>query len=400
MNLRNIRIVYAKELLDLLRDRRTIISMVVVPIILMPAIMISVATISARSVGQARQEIPKVMVIGGKDSPDTLHGLESLKTLQLVPASADYTNLISDKKIRAAVEIPSGFEQDVRLERPPKVRIYIYEGEMKSMFAAEAIEQFFRNRKDAVVSNRLAAARLPTSTLNPFDISRANVAPPQKVSGNIVGMILPYLVIIMCMTGSIYPSIDLTAGEKERGTIETLLTSPANRTHLVLGKCLIVMTMSLFTALVSLASNGVAISIMNRTLFASSKHSPLMFSVEPSSLLAVAVLMVPLAVFFAALMVAIGLYSRSSKEAQSYLQPMLILTVVPAMAAALPGVELNTRFALIPVLNVSLLSKEVLSGTYHLHYMVLVFASMCVYAAIAIFAAVAAFKRETVLFRT
>ena len=167
-------------------------------------------------------------------------------------------------------------------------------------------------------------------------------------------MILPYLVIIMCMTGAIYPSIDLTAGEKERGTMETLLCSPVARTHLVLGKGLVVLTVSLATACLSLFSNGAALVLLKKLVGNSAKGNPLPLTMDPSSLLAVLVMMLPLAIFFSGAMLAIGLYSRSAKEANSYLQPLLICTVMPAAAAALPGVELNYGLALVPVLNVSL----------------------------------------------
>lgn len=398
MNLHGIKTVYSKEILDLLRDRRTIISMIVVPILLMPAIMLTLVPLSAKMVGQARQEIPKVMILGGKDSTNTLAALENLKTIKVVPASPNYSNLVSDKIVRAAVEIPHNFDANVRRGEAPTIRIYTYEGELKSTFAADAIEQFFRERKDAIVSNRLAAAQLPEMVLTPFRVRRANVAPPQKVSGNLIGMILPYLVIVMCMTGSIYPAVDLTAGEKERGTMETLLTSPSPRSQLVLGKCLVVMSASIVTATLALSSNGIALVLMKRLMSGPAAQAPL--SLDLPSLAIVGVVMIPLAVFFAATMVAIGLYSRSSKEANSYLQPLLILAVLPAAAAALPGIEINATLAAVPVINVSLLSKELLSGTFHWRFMAEVFVSMSGYAALAVAAAVMAFKRETVLFRT
>ena len=123
-------------------------------------------------------------------------------------------------------------------------------------------------------------------------------------------------------------------------------------------------------------------------------------AIDLSSLAAVFAMMLPMALFFSATMLTIALFSRTTKEAHSYLQPLLILTVMPAVASLLPGVELNSRLALIPVVNVSLVSKEILSGTYHWTYIALIFGSTCVYAAAALAAAVAMFKRESVLFRT
>src|SRR5512142_2825341 len=108
--LRNIGIVYRKELVDSLRDRRTIISMIVVPMLAMPALMLGMGSLAVRLVTRAQQEIPKVMVLGGEDSPKTLAALCALKTIAVMPPSQDYTNLISEKKVRAAVRIPDGFD--------------------------------------------------------------------------------------------------------------------------------------------------------------------------------------------------------------------------------------------------------------------------------------------------
>ena len=105
-----ISIVYFKEWRDLLRDPRTIISMIVVPLLIMPVLLVTVGSLATKVVGKARQETPKVMLLGGGDSPETAAALRALKTFQFVPASADYTNLISDKKIGAAVEMSAGFD--------------------------------------------------------------------------------------------------------------------------------------------------------------------------------------------------------------------------------------------------------------------------------------------------
>ena len=112
------------------------------------------------------------------------------------------------------------------------------------------------------------------------------------------------------------------------------------------------------------------------------------------------IMVLPLAVFFSAALLAISLFAKSFKEAQSYLSPLMIVVVLPAVAALLPGVELNTTLALVPVLNTSLVSKEIITGTYHWNYIALIFASSCVYAAAAMAIAVKLFQREDVLFRT
>ncbi|MGA2540299.1 MAG: ABC transporter permease subunit [Verrucomicrobiota bacterium] len=400
MSRRNIALVYRKELRDLLRDRRTIISMIVVPVVVMPLLMTGLALAAVKLGGKMQKEIPKVMVLGGADSPATMAALRTNNAFSFVPPSPDFTNLISDKKINAAIGLPANFDAAVQAGEATAVTIYTYEGEFKSMIAWQSLEQFFRSRRDRIVGERLAEHQLPEKLLTPFEIRKTNVASPTKVSGNLIGMILPYLVIVMCMTGAIYPSIDLTAGEKERGTMETLLCSPVARTHLVLGKGLVVLTVSLATACLSLVSNGAALVLLKKVIGDAAKGNALPLTIDPSALLAVMVMMLPLAIFFSGAMLAIGLYSRSAKEANSYLQPLLIVTIIPAAVAALPGVELNYRLALVPVLNVSLAGREIMSGLFHWNFMAVVFLSMCLYAAVAVAVAVALFKREDVLFRT
>ncbi|HEY3914780.1 MAG TPA: ABC transporter permease, partial [Verrucomicrobiae bacterium] len=356
--LKSIRVVYFKEMRDLLRDRRTLISMVVVPMILMPLLIVGVASMATKVVGQARQETAKVMVVGGKDSPETVAALDKVRGIKIVPTVADYTNMISEKKIGAAVEIPTGFDAALAGgSNTTSVHIYTYQGDLKSGFAAESLEQFFRQRKEEVVNRRLEERHVSQTLLEPFHVTRANVVSEKKVTGSLLGMILPYLVIVMCITGAIYPAVDLTAGEKERGTMETLLCSPAPRTHLVLGKVLVVMTVSVVTALLSIISNGTAL-LMIKGMTPGAKASTPGLAIDPSSMAWICVMMIPMAVFISALMVAAGLFARSSKEANTYLQPMLFLAILPAAAGGLPGVEMNYRLGLIPVFNVSFMAKE------------------------------------------
>ena len=400
MSLRNIGIVYRKELTDSLRDRRTLVSMIVIPLLVFPVMMLGFSYLAVKLVGQAKKEVPQIMVLGGEDSPKVMAGLRNLDTIEIVPPAPDYVEQISNKKVRAAVEIPKGF--DAALERNEKttIKIYMYEGEIKSSFAADRVEKFFSELREKTARDRLEARKLPVSLLKPFDIEQKNVAPPEKVGGSLFGGLIGYMVILLCMTGAMYPAIDLTAGEKERGTMETILCSPVERTHLVLGKFLMVLTASLASAVLSVISMGVSfLGVSKLGSLESGGRSPFQMSINPKAVLAVFGMVLPMAVLFAAALMTIALFAKSYKEAQSYLTPMTFLVVIPAVASLLPGVELNAKLALVPVLNTSLVSKEILTGTYHWNYIALIFLSSCAYAAAAMFIAVKMFQREDVLFR-
>jgi sodium transport system permease protein len=398
---RPIAIVYRKEMCDLLRDWRAIISIIVVPVVIVPLLILGALQIVSHTMKEAPKNTltmegaPKVMLLGAENSPESAAALRRLKKFDLISAGPDYTNLISNKKIRAAVEIPKDFDTAVEAERKTGIRIYTYIGEPQSMQTAQQLQEFFQHRREETVRRRLLDRHLAETLVTPFDVQLTNVASPKQTTGVVLGMILPYVMIVMCLAGAIYPAIDMTAGEKERGTLETLLSSPASRTQLVLGKGLVVLTMSLATALLSISANGFSLLFVNRGIL-----SKLPLTLDPLALVWVCVMMIPLAIFIASVAVAMGLFARSAKEANTYLQPMLLLAIVPAIVAALPGVDFDYALAFIPVLNMSLLCKELLAGAFHWGHVLVVFGSMTFYAALAVAAAVALFKRENVLFRT
>jgi sodium transport system permease protein len=403
VSLRNIGIVYRKELTDSLRDRRTVISMIAVPLLIMPLLTIGMGVLSVALLGQAEKEIPKVMILGGEDSPRVTAELGRIEDLQIVPAKPDYADEISDKRIRAAVEIPAGFEAKLAAGEPTAVKIYMYEGDLKSGFGADRLQRFFRGWRDRSIRQHLEARQLPESLAHPFDIVEQNVAPPEKVGGAILGGLVPYFVILLCLTGAMYPAMDLTAGEKERGTMETILCSPVSRTHLVLGKFLMVLTASLATAGLAILSMSVSFGIGKKMLLGVMKDeaaAALQITITGKAIASIFIVVLPLAVFFSAALLAISLFAKSYKEAQSYVSPLMIFMAMPAVAALLPGVELSPVLALVPVLNTSLVSKEIIAGAYHWDSIAVIFLSSSAYAAFALAIAVKLFQREDVLFRT
>src|SRR5690349_4710580 len=401
MNLRNINTVYRKELMDSLRDRRTVISMIVVPIFLMPVLTIFLGVLSARLIGRALLQVPSVMIIGAENSPQIVTALRALPEVQVVPAASDYAQQIVDKKIRAAVELPSDFDAIIARGDTAKVRIDMYQGEINSGFSADKLQKFFRDFGERTVRARLDARHLPENFAAPLMVQQTNVAPPEKVGGVVLGGLVPYFVIILSLTGTMHPAMDLTVGEKERGTIETILCSPISRISLVLGKFLMVLTASLSTAALAIASMGLTLAAASRMVGGVARISDmgLHFQITPVAVIWVFIMIVPLAVLFSAGLLAISLFAKSFKEAQSYLSPLTIVVLAPAIVSILPGIELNARLSLIPILNTSLVSKEIVSGTYHWNYMALIFGSSCVYAAVALWVAIRLFQREDVLFR-
>ena len=402
MNWRTIGTVYSKELKDTLRDRRTLISMIVVPTLFMPGLIFGMGKIATVVVSKAKEEVPRIMVIGGADSPGVRAELAKTGKFRVEPASADWKALISDKKVRAAVEIPEGFEKALDLGSAPKITLYDYQGELKSGFATEQLRDFFTGLRDRATSRLLADRGVPASLAHPFDVDQVNVAPPEKVGGNLLGGIVPYFIIFLCLIGAIYPAMDLTAGEKERGTMETLLCCPAARTDIVLGKFFMVLTGSLFAVMSSLASLAVTLLLVASSIKSGAKGAAAanLPSIDPLGILGVLAMILPVAVLFSAVLFSVSLFAKSLKEAQSYLTPMTFVVIVPVAIGVLPGIDLNLRLALVPILNISLVCKEMLSGVWHWGYIGVIFGSTALYATAALALCVRMFRSEGVLFRT
>jgi sodium transport system permease protein len=404
MSLQNIGIVYRKELTEALRDRRTLISTLLVPLLLFPLLSVGFGALAVTLIKKAEEETPKVMLLGGADSPHVLEALRKIEKIDIVVSTPDWKDKIINKEVRAAIAIPDGFEASLDQQNPKTIEIYKYEGDLKSSISADTVEKKLKEYRDKVVEARLDANHLPASVLTPFRIKQDNVAPPEKVGGAAFGGIIGYMVILLCLTGGMYPAMDLTAGEKERGTMETILSSPISRLDLVLGKFFLVLSASLVTAALSVLSMGVSFWAIQHVKFMDTSKNPdamgMQLHIGFMSVISVFIMALPLAVLFSAGLITISLFAKSYKEAQSYVSPLMILVIVPAVAAMLPGIELTSKLALIPILNVSLLCKELVTGTYHWNYIALIFLSTCVYAAAALFLAVKMFQREDVLFRS
>lgn len=396
--------VYGKELKDSLRDRRTLISMIVVPTLIMPVLVFGVWLVM-KSVVQKAQDEATTLVVGGEDSPGIVAALRAGENFKVVEAGHDYRKMISEKRVRLAVEIPAGFEASLAESEPKTVILSHYEGELKSAMGVAEVERFFQNLREKTVETRLEDRGLPSTLVKPFVIKRQNVAPPEKVGGNLVGGLIPYLIIVLCFTGAMYPAIDLTAGEKERGTMETLLCSPVPRVTIVLGKFLAVMTASVATVAFMLVSSAATLLVAGvvfvsggsgRNAAAGAGFVPV---IDPAGLLGVLAMIIPVSMLFSAVLLTISLFAKSYKEAQTYVSPLMLVVLLPSMLGMLPGIELSTGTALIPLLNLTLVCKEMLSGIWNWGAILLIFGSTLIYAAAAVMLCVRMFNREDVMFR-
>jgi sodium transport system permease protein len=398
MKLKNIRIIYLKELLDTIRDRRTLIAMIVVPLLLSPVMIIGIGWFSTSETKKMAEEPARIVVIGKGNAPK-LYELISKSPQIEVKEKSNPKQALANKEIQAILEISNGFESKVEQSEQATLSLIFDAAVMKSGVARGKLVGLLENYKKDVINQRFEIRKIEQSILTPFTINEQNVASEEKMAGMILGLLLPYMVIILALTGAMYPAIDLTAGEKERGTMETLLVSPATRFELVTGKFLTVFTASMITAILATTSMFVTFSIGMSLLNEIAKG--LTFSIQFGAVFTMLLLMVPVTMIFSAVLISIAIFARSYKEAQSYISPLMILVILPVIIPMIsPGMEINARLAFVPIMNVSLILKDVFLGSYKWGYISLIFLSTALYAAIALFIATRLFKKEKVLFKT
>ena len=203
--------------------------------------------------------------------------------------------------------------------------------------------------------------------------------------------------ILYCFMGAMYPALDLGAGEKERGTIETLLTSPAGRIEILLGKFGVISLFGFISALFGILGLLVGLQVMTdipTEIIETAKSI-----IQMKTIFLILLLIVPVSILFSAVLLSISFYAKSFKEAQSLVTPINILIILPAMVGMIPGIELNWKTALIPIINISLISKDILAGTVSTDLFFEVFVSMIFLAAIGLVFTRWWFNREEVIFR-
>lgn len=322
--------------------------------------------------------------------------------------------LLESLGIQAIIVVPEGFAQALNdavpssgdaatAETPvPRVAIYFDSANDKSQLAENRMKSVLRNWEQELLSRRLVASGLPDTWTKPVNPDRKDLAGDAEISASIWSRMFPALLVVWAVTGAFYPAIDVAAGEKERGTMETLLICPAKRSEIVLGKFFTVMLFSVASALLNLLCMGVTSRYMMSVAGgAISKFG----DVQPpsaASLAWVVVLVLPLSALFSALCLSLATFARSTKEGQYYLTPLLMITLGLTVFCLSPGIEINTFYSVSPVIGIALLLRQVLAapGAPEVYlYAVPVLATSFAYAGLALWWAIEQFSREEVLFR-
>ncbi|HEY1602277.1 MAG TPA: ABC transporter permease subunit/CPBP intramembrane protease [Pirellulales bacterium] len=452
MNWKNVKVIFLREVRDQLRDRRTLFMIAVLPVVLYPLLGMSMVQVTQF----VREQTTRILVVGASRLPETpalfedghiaerwfkvpdnfqdssLDATERRNAVRPANSHVLEVEFLPDDQIsgdhreqiagwREAIEegtydavlyVPEQFAQrvvelqnamsrarpvdveSIAIVRIPPPEIYYSTATEKSQVTQDRLERVLVRWGVEIGRENLSAGHLPDNAAMPFMPKDSDLADKGHRDAALWSKILPFLLLIWALTGAFYPAVDLCAGEKERGTLETLLSSPAERIEIVWGKLLTVMLFSMVTAMLNLFSMGMTGTALLSQL-------PRFGPPPPLAPLWLAIALVPVSALFSALCMALASFARSSKEGQYYLMPLVLVTLPLVVLPMSPGVELNLGNSLIPVTGVVLLLRAMLEGNYAqaLTYGPPVLMATLACCLLAIRWAVDQFNSESVLFR-
>lgn len=387
-------VVYRKEVLETLRDRRTLIVMLLLPLTLYPLL----AFVVAQWVGVQRASGTRVPALSlGWQGPAWGELRVALGAPRVVEVHDPVTAARALRAGRLDLVLRLPDDLGPRLARGATVPIELYRDDTSanSRAAGERVRRLLRRFDRQQLARRLAARGLAADFGAPLQLRQHDVALPGAAGAQAISGVLPLLIVLMVLLGAFYPAIDLTAGEKERGTLETLLSTPAPRLALIGGKFLVVATVAILTGLANLVSIGLTLLLGFGPAL---RVVGLGAAVPWSAVLGALAGLVPASLFFAAVLMAAAALARSFKEAQTLLTPVYLLCVLPTMAAQLPGLQLGYGAALVPGVNVSLLMRGLAGGAVAAGPLLVALLSSMGYAAAALALAARIYNTERLLF--
>lgn len=397
MNFKRALTVYRKEMMEMFRDKRTIFSTIILPFILYPLLFVGVSSFMMRQTAKLEEQ---GAIIALADSVNNIASqmitrqLKEIENFDIIPYSQSTEKLYNEKNVHSIIAISDSVQSG-------GIPVYIVSVQMdkstdRGRLISEKVGRALREAETDLIKFRLAEYGLSSEIVSTVRVAQKDTSTAQKKLGSLLGAILPYLLIMLLIAGASVVAGDLVAGEKERKTLETLLVSSAQRNEIVLGKYLTVITF----ALINVAVNLFSLYFSMRSIASQSGLELAGVKFPTNGFLMLFLALIPLATFYAAVLLSISTFSRNMKEARSYEQPILLVSMLLAMSSFFPAIELTNGLALIPVINISLLFKAVMMSDYKVTHLLLTIGSTLLLDIVAIIVTVKLFNNEGVLFRS
>jgi sodium transport system permease protein len=404
MKLKYVWIVFKKELKDIIRDRRTIITSILLPMVIIPLINF----FTGGGVQKFQRDINENITIALSASSNTPE-IKKLVQEKIIPANPNLklvetdnpVEALNNEQVRCIIDFEKDYKEKLEKGIPFKITLQYDESKTKSQAGADFVADAIRSFEAGLVAERLAALGIDERLLHPVEIERSNiVANQQRGSNMMLQMLLPLMVGMLVSIGGIPAATDLVAGEKERKTFEPLLTTLPSRGSLLLGKYLTVTVFS-FVSVIAIMT-GVAIGyLVNPNSLTMGMESQLYgFNIEPPALVLALFITILLGMTFSGIQIAVSTFARSYKEAQTYLSFLMLAAMIPGYATMFlqPG-DLTVVMFLLPVMNTIASFKMLLGGMINYGYLFISLAASLVFVALTLWLAASFFSKEKIIFR-
>ncbi len=353
-----------KELKETIRDRRTIVTLVLMPLLVYPLLSMGLNRFLLTSGAEGASDQPYSIGVESEEEgyllKSWLEDQSSMPPDAVVKAAggdvARFAIVITDKETAEEALLHNRIDVGAKIEmtRPPTVTFIAYAGDVASQTCQRVLAERMQWLRMGYAET-VAEASTPGFS-PPVDVQIQDIGEAPQASA--LATIVPLVLVLMTITGAVYPAIDLTAGERERGTMESLMASPVPRFYVLFAKYVAVVTVALLTALANLLA-------MFTTLWAS-RLLPLLTGGNDEfpwlAVLQILGLLILFSGFYSALLLSLTSFARSFKEAQAYLIPFMLLSLAPGMLSLMPGVSFSGAMAIAPLINIVLLARDVLSG--------------------------------------
>ncbi len=397
-----------KEILSTLRDRRAIISNLLIPFLILPLVMLGLPVFLGGLFERESQTISEIAVVSLVNLPADLRQQLEAQNLAFSEVT-DPFSVVESGDYQAAIAIEAGFAEALESGGKATLTLYSKRGNLRSELIASKVENAVRDYQQTIVAERLKAAGLDVAVLTPIELSAVDASSAAERASGSFGWLIPFFIVIWTLAGGQMTAIDATAGEKERGTLEVLLVSPVRRIEAVMGKFLATMLFGLTAALMAILGYVLGGTVMRRFFGAQlgdegSEIVTLLggsLSIDLISILLLIISSLLLAALIAALLIGITMFARSFREAQTYVAPLSFILIIPIVGLQFADFfSFSSLIYLIPILNTMLLMDEIVKGSIPLVPLLLTWGSSLGFAAIFLDFAYRSFKREDVLFRT
>jgi len=397
MNWNNIRLIFCKEISGAVRDRRTLISMIIIPLIFYPLLFLGIGYFTMMGQQKSESAASVVAVKGGEYAPGLIEILKRDEKIQMVSLTEDLSEGLESGEIYLLMEIPENLNVNENEQNIQPIIIQYDSTAQHSQTARRRIADLLEEFKQQIIQTRLEGLGLSIDYIQPVNTQWLDISTDERKTGSILGMLLPYIIVILIFIGAMHSAIDITAGEKERGTMATLLVSQLSRMEIVIGKYFTVITISATSMLLGLL--GLSIAFLTPA-YILGELSLIKIHFSFYTFILFFLILAPLVGLASAVLLLIGIFARNNKEASTYVTPIYMIAIFLGMISLSQGMELAEPMFFIPILNNSFTFRELLMGIIDWGHILPTLLSNVTIAIIALLIAAYLFTRENVLFRS